>query len=105
MIQKLVGQSVWYASTSPAQASASASEAAEDINIFKQKYPFAFQTAASDSAAAEHSAVAKTVNVPAAPTVNVVLFALVNAGAWSTVSVKFCTALAPTPFEAVNVMW
>jgi hypothetical protein len=48
--------------------------------------------------------VAVTVNVPAAPTVNVVLFALVIVGAWSTVRVKFCTKFAPTPFEAVNLM-
>ena len=36
--------------------------------------------------------VAVTVNVPAVPTVNVVLFALVIAGAWLTVSVKLCVA-------------
>jgi hypothetical protein len=34
-----------------------------------------------------------TVNVPAVPTANVVLLALVMAGAWSTVSVKFCEVL------------
>jgi hypothetical protein len=36
--------------------------------------------------------VAVTVNVPAAPVVNVVLLALVMAGAWFTVSVKLCVA-------------
>ena len=36
--------------------------------------------------------VAVTVNDPAVPTVNVVLAALVNAGAWLTVSVKLCVA-------------
>lgn len=44
-----------------------------------------------------------TLNVPAAPAVNVVLLALVIAGAWSTVSVKFCVALLPTPLLAVMV--
>jgi hypothetical protein len=48
--------------------------------------------------------VAVTVNVPAAPTENVVLLALVMAGAWSTVSVKFCVALLPTPLLAVKVI-
>ena len=48
--------------------------------------------------------VAVTVNVPAVPTVNVVFVALVIAGAWFTVSVKFCVALAPTPFCAVIVI-
>jgi hypothetical protein len=44
-----------------------------------------------------------TVNDPAVPTVNVVLLALVIAGAWFTVSVKVCVALGPTPFAAVKV--
>jgi hypothetical protein len=43
------------------------------------------------------------VNVPAVPTVNVVLLALVMAGAWFTVSVKLCVALVAVPFEAVKV--
>ncbi len=46
---------------------------------------------------------AVTVKVPAVPTVKVVLFALVIAGAWLTVSVKFWVASAPTPLCAVNV--
>ena len=41
------------------------------------------------------------VKLPATLLVNVVLFALVMAGAWLTVSVKVCTAGEPTPFEAV----
>jgi len=45
-----------------------------------------------------------TVNVPAAPTVNVVLLALVIAEAWFTVSVKFCDASVPTPLCTLNVM-
>ncbi len=44
-----------------------------------------------------------TVNDPAAPTVNVVLAALVIAGAWLTVSVKACVPSGRTPFAAVNV--
>jgi len=48
--------------------------------------------------------VAVTVNVPAVPTVKVVLFALVITGAVFTVSVKLCIAGEPTPFDAVNVM-
>ncbi len=44
-----------------------------------------------------------TVNVPAAPTVNVVSSALVMAGAWSTVSVKLCVASGPIPLVAVIV--
>jgi hypothetical protein len=44
-----------------------------------------------------------TVNVAATPTANVVLFALVIAGAWSTVNVKDCEAGVPTPLLAVNV--
>ena len=43
-----------------------------------------------------------TVKLPAAPAVKVVLPALVIAGACSTVSVKLCVALVPTPFEAVT---
>jgi len=46
--------------------------------------------------------VAVTVNVPAVPTTKVVLFALVMAGAWLTVSVKLCVALLPTPLLAVK---
>ena len=45
-----------------------------------------------------------TVNVPAVPTVNVVLFALVIAGAWLTVRVKLCTALLPTPLLALKLI-
>lgn len=45
-----------------------------------------------------------TVNDPAVPKVNVVLFALVIAGAWFTVRVKFCVALGVTPLLAVKVM-
>src|SRR6267143_399673 len=45
-----------------------------------------------------------TVNVPATPTWNEVAFALVIAGAWPTVSVKFCVTFGVTPFCAVNVM-
>src|SRR5262245_1445567 len=41
--------------------------------------------------------VAVTVKVPALPTVNVVLFALVIAGVWFTVRVKLCVAAVPTP--------
>jgi hypothetical protein len=48
--------------------------------------------------------VAVTANVPAVPTVKVVVFALVMAGTWFTVSVKFCVALGNTPFAAVNVI-
>ena len=51
--------------------------------------------------------VAVTLNVPAVPTVNAVVFALVNAGAAGaafTVSVKFCVAFGSTLFEAVNVI-
>lgn len=45
-----------------------------------------------------------TENVPAVPTVNVVLLALVIANAASTVSVKVWTAAAPTPFAAVKLI-
>src|SRR5207302_2952102 len=48
--------------------------------------------------------VAIAVNVPAALSVNVVLFALVMAGAWVTVNVKFWVAFGETPFEAVMVI-
>ena len=41
---------------------------------------------------------------PAVPTVNVVLFALVIAETWSTVRVKVCVALEPTPLLAVMVI-
>ena len=46
-----------------------------------------------------------TVNVPATPTVNVVVAALVIVGAVPrlTVSVKGWTAFGEFPFEAVNV--
>jgi hypothetical protein len=47
---------------------------------------------------------AVTVKDPRVFTMNVVPFALVMRGASSTVSVKFCTAFEPTPFEAVKVM-
>jgi hypothetical protein len=46
---------------------------------------------------------AVTVKLPALPTVNVALLALVIAGAWLTVRAKFCVAAEPTPLEAVNV--
>jgi hypothetical protein len=46
---------------------------------------------------------AVTVKLPAVPTVNVALLALVMAGGWSMVSVKLCVAAVPTPFVAVNV--
>ena len=45
-----------------------------------------------------------TVKVPATPTVNAVLAALVMAGGWLTVSVKVCGAVAPTVLVAVKVM-
>jgi hypothetical protein len=48
--------------------------------------------------------VAVTVNVPAVPTVNVVLLALVIPGAWFTVSVKLCDASVPTPLCALIVI-
>jgi hypothetical protein len=48
--------------------------------------------------------VAVTVNVPAFPTENVVLFALVIFGAWLTVSVNDCTAFGVTSFCAVKVI-
>ncbi len=44
-----------------------------------------------------------TVKVPAAPTLNVVAFALVMDVTWFTVSVKDCVALGATPFAAVRV--
>ena len=47
--------------------------------------------------------VAATVNVPAVPTVKVVLAALVIAGAPFTVSVKLCTAFEPIPLLAVKL--
>jgi len=46
---------------------------------------------------------AVTVMLPAVPTVNVALLALVIAGAWSIVSMKLWLAGGPTPFAAVNV--
>ena len=48
--------------------------------------------------------VAVTVNVPAVPTTKVVLFALVMAGAWLTVSVKLCVAWVPMPLFAWKVI-
>ena len=47
---------------------------------------------------------AVTVNEPRDPVANVVLVALVIAGAWSTFSVKLCVALGVTPLLAVNEM-
>ncbi len=44
-----------------------------------------------------------TINVPRVPTVNVVLVALVMAGAWSTVSVKLCIVL-PELLVALKVI-
>jgi len=44
-----------------------------------------------------------TVKLPAVPTANVVLFALVIAGAWFTVNVKLWVAAVPTPLLAVIV--
>ena len=48
--------------------------------------------------------VAVAVNVPAVPTVNVALFALVIAGGEFTVSEKLWFAFGATPFCAVNVI-
>jgi hypothetical protein len=45
-----------------------------------------------------------TVKLPAAPTTNVVVFALVIAGAWFTVRVKLWVAAVPTPLLAVIVI-
>ncbi len=50
------------------------------------------------------SPVAVTEKVPATLTVIVVLFPLVIAAPWSTVSVKLCVASAPTPLCAVIVI-
>jgi hypothetical protein len=47
--------------------------------------------------------VSVTVKDPGIPTVKVALLALVMAGAWSTVRVKFCVASVPTPLCAVIV--
>ena len=44
-----------------------------------------------------------TLKLPAVPIVNVVLAALVMAGAWLTVSVKLWVAGVPTPLLAVIV--
>jgi hypothetical protein len=46
--------------------------------------------------------VAVTVNDPAVPVVNVVVLALVMAGAASADNVKACVAFEPTPLLAVN---
>jgi hypothetical protein len=43
-----------------------------------------------------------TVKLPAVPTVNVALFALVIAGTWFTVNVKLWLAGLPTPLLADN---
>ena len=48
--------------------------------------------------------VAVTVKVPATLVWNVVLFALVIAGGWFTVSVKLCCAFGATPLFAVIVI-
>jgi hypothetical protein len=48
--------------------------------------------------------VAVAVNEPAVPTVNVVVFELVMAGAWFTVRVKFWVAFEPMPLVAVIVI-
>jgi hypothetical protein len=48
--------------------------------------------------------VAVTGNVPAVPTANVTVFALVIAAAWPTSNVKLCVALGVIPFCAVNVI-
>src|SRR6266545_4065015 len=45
-----------------------------------------------------------TVNVPAVPTLNVVLLALVMAGACCTTRVKFCEASGSTPLVALMVI-
>jgi hypothetical protein len=45
-----------------------------------------------------------TEKVPGVPTVKVVLFALVMAGAWFTVSVKLWGAVEPTVLVAVKLM-
>ena len=45
-----------------------------------------------------------TVKLPAVPTVNVVVFALVTAGTWFTFSVKLWLAVVPTPLLAVMVI-
>ena len=47
---------------------------------------------------------ATTVKLPAVPTVNVIVFALVIAGAWLMTSVKFCVAAVPMPLLAVIVI-
>jgi hypothetical protein len=47
--------------------------------------------------------VAVTVNVPGDPIVKVALEALVIAGAWVTVRVKFCVAFGATPLLAVKM--
>src|ERR1019366_1666671 len=68
------------------------------VNVTPEgRAPDSFRVGAGDP-------VAVTVNVPAVPTVKVVLLALVMAGAWFTVSVKLCVAFVPTPFCAVKVI-
>ena len=57
----------------------------------------------SRSAAEVGNPVVVTVNVPGVAVVNVVLSALVIAGAWSTVRVKLWVASGSTPLAAVIV--
>jgi hypothetical protein len=45
-----------------------------------------------------------TLKLPGVPTVKVVAFALVIAGAWFTVRVKACAGVLPTVLVAVKVM-
>ena len=47
---------------------------------------------------------AVTVKLPAVPVVKVVLVALVMAGAWLTVRVKFCVAFGETLLVAVTTI-
>ena len=47
---------------------------------------------------------AVTVNTPALPTWKLVAAALVMAGVWATVSVKFCWALGSVPLLALIVI-
>ncbi len=54
--------------------------------------------------AATGKPVVVTVNVPGVPTVKLVVFALVIAGVWFTVSVKAWGAVAPTTFVAVKLI-
>ena len=54
--------------------------------------------------AATGDAVVVTVNVPATPTLKLVVLALVIVGAWLTVSVKAWGAVDPAVFVAVKVI-